>query len=225
MSIRYKDTEYTYISAKVRAMETSLVGRDCLDRMIAAEDTDGAAAYLREYGLDVAGLTAAQREDVLIAALGKGIAEVEKSAPTPEMFAFFRYPYDCSNIKSIIKCTRRGISYEDMLFDIGSVPKKELIEGFEKNDLSCLPENMAKAAGEALKAYAATKNPQKIDFILDKACFEDMEACAKKSGIGYISDITDARADLTNFMICLRILRMDCGDYTKDYLDEAMIDC
>lgn len=225
MSIRYKDTEYTYISAKVRAMENSLVGRDCLERMISAEDTESAASYLREYGLDLVGLSAADREAVLTEALGEGIAAIERNAPSPELFAFFRYPYDCSNIKSLIKCKIRGIDPEPLLFSVGSVPKKELAEAFSKNDFSPLPENMAKAAQKASQAYAETKNPQLIDFILDKACFDDIEACAQKSGIAYIKDITSARADLTNFMICLRILRMNCGTYAEDLLEQALIDC
>ena len=223
MSIRYKDTEYTYISAKVRGMENSLVGRDCLDRMISAEDTDAAAAYLREYGLDLAGLNASEREDVLVAALGEGISQIEKSAPVSAMFAFFRYPYDCSNIKSLIKCKIRNIPYESMMFSIGSVPVGVLAEHFEKNDFSCLPENMARAAGEAIEAYSKTKNPQKIDFILDRACFADIEACAKTFGIGIISEMTDMRADFTNFMICLRVLRMGMGAGFSEYLGEALV--
>ena len=220
MSIRYKDTDYTYLSARVRGMENSLVGRDCLERMIASENTDAAAAYLREYGLDLAGLNASEREDVLIAALGAGMSEIEKNAPSPEMFAFFRYPYDCSNIKALIKCSIRGISPDSMLFSIGSLPTDKLIEGFEKRDFACLPENMAKAAPEAIEAYKRTRDPQKIDFILDRACFADIKACAKKSGIPYITELTDAKADLTNFMICLRALRMG---YTA-CLGEALVE-
>ena len=222
MSIRYKDTDYTYISARVRGMENSLVGRDCLDRMIAAEDTDAAAAYLREYGLDLAGLNAAEREDVLTGALGEGISQIEKNAPSPEMFAFFRYPYDCSNIKSLIKCRIRNISPDGMLFSIGSVSAEVLAENFERNDFSCLPENMARAAREAIEAYAKTKNPQKIDFILDRACFADMHSCAKKSGVAYISEITGMRADLVNFMISLRVLRMGMGAGAD--FGEALVD-
>ena len=224
MSIRYKDTEYTYISAKVRGMENSLVGRECLERMIAAEDTEAAAAYLREYGLDLVGLSASAREDVLIASLGEGIAQIEKSAPVAGIFTFFRYPYDCSNIKSLIKCKIRNIPYESLMFSVGSVPIGVLAEHFEKNDFSCLPENMARATREAIEAYSKTKNPQKIDFILDRACFADMEACANAGGIGIISDMTQMRSDLTNFMICLRVLRMEMGNGASEYLKEALLE-
>ncbi len=228
MSVRYKDTEYTYISAKVRAMEASLVKKECLERMIAAENSDGAAAYLREYGIDVAGMKASEREDVLISALGVGMSEIEKNAPSPEIFAFFRYPYDCSNIKALIKCSKRGIDAEGMLFSIGSVPQKKLVESFAHGDLSVLPANMARAAKEAAAAYEATRDPQKIDFILDKACFADMDECAskaKKLKIGYISELVQTKADLTNFMMCLRVLRMNCGELGRSYIDEALLDC
>ncbi len=225
MSIRYKDTEYTYISAKVRAMEKSLVGREVLDRMISADDVSEAASYLREYGFELAGLNAAERENVLISALGQAMSEIEKNAPDAKMFAFFRYPYDCSNIKSLIKCRARGVEAGNMLFSIGSVSEKTLSEKFEKNDFSVLPENMANAAGEAIRAYAETKNPQLIDFILDRACYADMAKSARDTKIAYIEEIVNARADLTDFMISLRILRMNCGDHAVEFLDRALIDC
>jgi V/A-type H+-transporting ATPase subunit C len=224
MALRYKDTDYIYISARVRGMENGLVRRDCYDRMLSAEDVDSAAAYLREYGYDVAGLSASEREDVLNATLKAGLREIEKDAPDSAMFSFFRYPYDCTNAKTLIKCKARGISAEGMLFDLGGVSPERLTECFEKKDYSCLPEHMAKATEEAIEAYATTKNPQKIDFLLDRACFADMAACAKESKIPYIGQIVDARADLINFMICLRILRMNCGDYGKVYAEEALLE-
>ena len=224
MAVRYKDTDYIYLSARVRGMENSLVRRDCYDRMLSAEDADSAAVYLREYGYDVCGMSASERENVLNDTLKKSLAEIEKDAPCAEMFKFFRYPYDCTNAKTLIKCAARGISAEGMLFDVGSVPADRLTECFERGDYSCLPENMAKAAPEAAKAYASTKNPQKIDFLLDRACFADMEACAKESKIPYIEQIVDARADLTNFMICLRITRMNCGDYGLSLAEDALLD-
>ena len=223
MAVRYKDTDYIYISARVRGMESALVRKECYDRMIAAENAETAASYLREYGYDVCGLSASSREDVLNAALKRGLYEIEKDAPCKEMFSFFRYPYDCTNAKTLIKCAARGISADGMLFDVGSVPADKLKESFERGDYSCLPANMAKAAPEAARAYATTKNPQKIDFLLDCACFADMEACAAESKIPYIAKIVETRADLTNFMICLRILRMNCGDYGLSLAEDALL--
>ncbi len=219
MSIRYKDTEYTYISAKVRAMEASLVGRDVLDRMISADDTDTAFSYLRECGFELSGLTAAAREDVLIGELGRALTEIERNAPDAKMFAFFRYPYDCSNAKAVIKCRARGVDPEAMLFSVGTVSKSEIASSF-----AGLPKNMKKAADEAERAYAETKNPQLIDFILDRACYADMAECAESTGIDYIKELVAARADLTNFMIALRVMRMNCGEYGASMLKGALLD-
>ena len=205
-------------------MEKSLAPRDCLLRMISADDTESAAVYLREYGLELTSLDAEAREDVLVSALGQGISEIEKSAPSPEIFAFFRYPYDCSNVKSLIKCRARGIDPDKMLFGIGSAPVKTLKDGFERNDFSALPEAMAKAAPEAEKAYAETKNPCFIDFILDRACFEDMASLAKRCELPFVKAIVDSRADMTNFMIALRVLRMNRENYANDLLNSALVE-
>ena len=56
---------------------------------------------------------------MLLAVLREAYHEVETSVPDPAVFRYFRYPYDCNNIKAAIKCAVRGISAEDTVKMIG----------------------------------------------------------------------------------------------------------
>lgn len=224
MAVRYDETEYTYISAKVRALENSLVSRAELSRMLAAKDSTEAFAVLRDRGLVCQGrVTASGCEDILLTALKNGLDALGNGLPAPDMLKVFEYPYDCSNIKSAIKCGIRGIDCMPLMFETGSVPAKTAAEAVEKRDFSVFPKNMAQAAQEAVDTYGKTKNPQKIDFILDRACFADLAELAKALKIPFITKLCRSKADLTNYLICLRVLRMKCGAYGEKLIEEAMV--
>ena len=98
-----------------------------------------------------------------------------------------------------------------MLLDLGSVSLDEAKRALREKDYSSYPENMARAILEAEEAFAATANPQKIDFIIDRACFSDMLAAAKTSGIALAERLVKVKIDLVNIMMTLRVMRMKLG--------------
>lgn len=224
MSVHYSETEYAFISAKVRSLENGLVTRDQFVRMAMAEDTSAAIAVLRESGIVMKnGASATSREDVLLSVLKDGLDAVKSGLPDPAVLGVLEYPYDCSNIKSAIKCGFRGIDPAPLLFNVGSIDPDAVVSCVKNRDFSLLPRNMALGAEEAVRTFGKTGNPQVIDLILDKACFLDIAECAKTSRIPFIVRYCEAKADLTNFMICLRVLRMHCGEYGGILLNDAVV--
>jgi V/A-type H+-transporting ATPase subunit C len=83
---------------------------------------------------------------------------------------------------------------------------------------------MAKAIAEAEEAFAATGNPQKVDFIIDKATFADMLANAKKSGVALGERLMIKRIDLLNVMMAVRLIRMRLGSVATSIFDEVFIE-
>lgn len=229
MSVRnkkqYNETEYAFISARVRSLEGSLISRSQLDRMLSAASTAEAFAILSEIGISGSGdkLSAASREELLLNMLKQGFDDLMCGLPDPEVLNIFKYPYDCNNIKAAIKCELRGINAESLLFEFGTVASSDVLKALKKRDFSCFPKNMAEAAPRAIETYIQTKNPQKIDFILDDACFSDIKELSDALSISYISKICAAKADLTNLMICIRVLRMNCGEYGFDLINDAIV--
>lgn len=226
-------TEYMYASARIRAMENRLMGRERIDVLVDSRTAGDVMAKLAEYGLAPnasadgsvrADEAAGDREEMLLSFLKDACREVWEAVPDPASFAWFRYPYDCNNLKTVIKCQIRSIDPSDMLFDFGTVSAEETVTRLTENKLEVFPKNMAAAVVEAREAYAKTGDPQQIDAILDKACYADMLSAAETSCNETIFGWIKAKIDLVNAMMCLRILRMRRGEMGKIFMDTCLLD-
>jgi len=218
--------DYLYGSAHVRALENAIVGRDVVLRMAESKSLADAYALLSDTGVSLVrnGEGQIQREETLLGILKRAYETVVALAPDSGAIKLWLYPYDCNNVKAAIKAFIRGIDPTPMTFDFGTVPASALVQMARKGSFLGLPPAMLQAAGEAVAAYAKTKNPQQIDLILDKACYADMLREANASGNEFVVRLVRARIDLINVSIAIRILRMHCGDAGVALLSDALPD-
>lgn len=225
MAKGYRSTEYMYGSARIRALEARMLGRERIAHFAEAESAQTVILSLFEYGFEIKRRESGEidREATLMTALEAGYREIE-DMECEETVAFLRYPYDCNNIKAIIKCFARGIEPDGMMISVGSIDADRLKKAFEDKDHSCLPRNMATAIPEAMEAFSATKDPQKIDFILDRACYADMLLAAKESGIPLAMRLVRTKIDLTNLLIAVRLMRMNYRNTVMSLFDEAYLE-
>ena len=225
MAKRYNATEYMYSSARLRSLEVKIADREQLLRLADAQSTDSVVAVLSDFGFSAAYTQNGKldREATLMSALVDGYNTVGEMN-CAEAVEFLRYQYDCNNIKAMIKCAASGISSDGMLLPFGSVELDKLRDAFALKDYSVFPENMAKAIAEAEEAFAATANPQKIDFIIDKAAFADMLASAKKSLVPIAERLVTAKIDLVNILMTVRLIRMELGVSAEALFEEIFIE-
>jgi V/A-type H+-transporting ATPase subunit C len=71
---------------------------------------------------------------------------------------------------------------------------------------------MKSAVEYALEAFAKSKDPQHIDFILDRACYLEMKAVAKASGCRFLEQYATLLIDSINVKTFARIREMK-GDW------------
>ena len=224
MAKGYNPTEYLYSSARIRALETKIASRERTMHLADADSAESVLAQLSDFGFEIIkDGESILREETLESVLKAGYAEVA-SMECAGAVQFLKYQYDANNIKAMIKCASRGISPDGMLLDLGSVSLDEAKRALREKDYSSYPENMARAILEAEEAFAATANPQKIDFIIDRACFSDMLAAAKTSGIALAERLVKVKIDLVNIMMTLRVMRMKLGATAEGVLCEAYIE-
>lgn len=230
---KLQPTEYMYASARIRALENRLVGRERTDILIESKTAEEVMNKLAEYGISPAEEDSAtvasgemmtrRREDMLLGLLREAYREVSASVPEPAVYAWFRYPYDCNNIKTVIKCGIRGLDPSDMLFDFGTVSAEATVQLLLEGKYDAFPPAMAKATPLARETFAKTGDPQQIDAILDIACYRDMIACAEASGSEAMLSWLRAKVDLVNIMIALRILRMKRGAMGKIFMEASLL--
>lgn len=211
-----KETDYLFASARVRAAENRLIGADKTESAINAKDSSEIEALIGSVSAPEGS------SDRLSAYLGSAYSFIAEISPSEDIASFLRYSYDCNNIKAALKCHFRETDCSEMLFPFGAVTVDKILAMPRELDFSALPKHMSEAAKEAFEAYAKTGDPQLIDIILDKACYRDMLDAAKSDDFAY--DLVRMKIDLTNIMMCIRIIRMGGGLSERDVLERSLIE-
>ena len=218
MAIRKnKETDYLFASARVRAAENRLIGTDKTESAINAKDASEIEGLIDSID------SADGASDKLSAYLGRAYSFIAEISPNENIVSFLRYGYDCNNIKAALKCHFRETDSSEMLFPFGEVPLDKILAMPRELDFSDLPKHMSEAAEEAFDAYTKSGDPQLIDIILDKACYLDMLEAAK-NGDDFAYDLVRTKIDLTNIMMCIRIIRMGGGFSERDVLCRSLIE-
>ncbi len=225
MAKGYNATEYMYSSAQLRAKECAIATSEQLFRMADADSVASVAALLPDFGFDVKYNAAGElmREETLMSVLSAGFLDVSKTE-SAEAIEFLRYRYDCNNIKVLIKCGAGGISPDSMLLPIGTVEPEAAKAAFADKDYSAYPAAMQAAIAAAEESFAATGDPQTVDFTIDRACFADMLAAAKAGGMPLAEKLVRTNIDLLNIMITLRLMRMRLGVRAEGLLDRVYLE-
>ena len=220
-------TDYLFGSANIRTLENAIIGRERIERLLNTKTTDEAWELLSDWGVSIVrnnetGKPA--REETLLGILKGAYDRLGELAPDSDALRLWLYPYDCNNLKAAQKAFIRGIDPTSMLFDFGTLAASDIVKMVQTGNYEGLPANLKAAAKSAMDEYAKTKNPQVIDLILDKACWRDMLEAAQRSGEAFVIRLVQARIDLLNAMIALRILRMNSGEVGKVLFADAFLE-
>jgi len=208
---KVNEKDYQCLSARIAALEASMLNSDRAERLISARTEADAGRILEECGYaGAAGLSSRALETMLSDKRAEAFADVEALCPEPALLQVFRLRYDCHNLKVLIKSeaggtdpTRRGI-----LSLSGILSPEELREGYLSRELSPLPDALQKAAWEAKDTLARTGDGQLADLVLDEGCFAAMNALAETSGLTFLQGYVRLQIDCVNLRTIVRCRRM-----------------
>ena len=210
-----KDTDYLSVSARIRAMENRLLTRERMDRMIDARDTSEAMKVLGECGYG----EGASLDAVLAQARADTFRDMEAAAPDHRLVEIFRLKYDYHNAKAILKAQAMGVPAERLLLPGGRYDGKELLEGWQREDLRGCSETFRKAMDRAKAALAESRDPQQADVILDRACYEEMARMARELESDFLMGYVRLSVDVANLRTAIRVHRMGKeGDFLRQVL-------
>ncbi len=199
----YKDTDFMYASARVSVFETRLLTREKYMQLIDAATEKDAVSLLGDACAPVYTDGAFDIEATLEGLVDTAFSEVAKSIPDAKLFDFMRYEFDANNLKAAVKAHVGGMEADGMLFACGTVAPTAAVEAVESGNFAAFPKHMAAAAPKAIEAYAATRDPQRIDLTIDRAAFADMlDAAADKT----LTDAVKLRIDAINVQSAVRML-------------------
>ena len=171
-----KDTDYLFLSARIRSLEKDLLTSQRLEQLLQSPSVENCSQLLSDLGYapirDEASLQSSlkrQREAVF--------AELERFMPEKQLLDVFRIKYDYHNIKVLLKAPEGA---ERLLMDAGTIPVSELQRKYaDSGNWQFLPRDMAEAAGKAAALLAETGSAQRSDCLLDRACFQKLRQLAE----------------------------------------------
>ena len=215
---------YAYAVGRVRAMETRLLDRGKIDRMVEAKSADEALKVLgeSEYAEYLADLGSVhQFEKVLDAELRRVYLELRKIAPEPELIGLFAYKFDYHNIKVLFKANKLGEKRDELLVpDVGNISLAEMTRAVSDDDFRNLPPRMRQAAEKLSEQFRLEADPQLVDLLFDRAMYEDMVETVDKFGSPFLKGYFTSLIDLINIRTYIRVRRTN---RPKDFLELALL--
>lgn len=216
--------QFTQVIPRLRVLETRLLDKAKLDRMIDSKSADEALRVLgeTEYSNVMSGAKRAEDyEAVLSDELKRVYHDMYDMTPCKELVDIMSMKYDYHNIKVILKGIFLQKDFSNMLIHVGSIEASKLKVIIETNSFGDLNPIMREAVEEAINDFNSKKDPQRIDVILDKYMFEEMKHVAKELNDIFTEKYVKAQIDLTNVKTLLRVKKQNKG---REFLLSVLID-
>ena len=206
---RIKDTDYLAISARVRAMETTLMTPERMERLLEARSEDEVTRLLQDCGYPALDAARPERMDAALSEAREALlADLGGSAPDAGFIDIFKLKYDYHNAKAVLKAAAVGTDPARMLMDMGRIPASELKNAMESSELDTLPGLLPEAVAEAKNVLDTTRDPQLSDITLDGWMYRDMARTAERTGSAFLRGYVAAQIDAANLRSLIRTLRM-----------------
>ncbi len=214
-----KDTDFLYISARIKFLETKLLGRSVIERLLDTPSPDEALKVLgdTEYGNDIAEMeNIYDFEKILEQSMSRTINTLKESFTNHEIIHFFTAKNDFHNLKVIVKGDILGEEFKQHFSMLGEVSTEEIKKYVSGDTGASIPDNLKTAYHLAIKQYQKTQDPQQVDFVIDQALFREMANIVEITKDPFLGEYLGALADLTNIKTFVRLKKIGVDIKTVD---------
>lgn len=212
--------EYIYAVARIKARETQLLTQQDIDRLMACRTPAECLRALGDKGWDTgSGKTA---EAVLAEETEKTWALMRELTPDLTPFDVLLYPTDFNNLKAAVKCAVTGAEPHNVFIPGGTVAPDVMQAAVQQNDFSALPDFMAKPAAEAMQVLLSTRDGQRCDTILDRACLTAIRRAGRESRNPLIDGFSELKVAVSDIKIAVRAQRTG---KSRAFLEESLAPC
>lgn len=201
------DWRYTFATARVRVLESQMLGRATFIDMANAENFAAAVELLAggEYATPQSDKSFARMQDILLLRRSQVRDLFKELIIDQPIVELLRAREDFANMRLALrrKLTEKllGTDYSND----GSIPADQFEEIFEQENYSPLPIYMQEAIEQAVLAYYQDKDIRRIDYALDSAQARYRLKRAKQLKSLFLLELFRMRIDLTNIRTMLRL--------------------
>jgi V/A-type H+-transporting ATPase subunit C len=203
---------FTQAVARLRVLETRLLNKVKIERMIDSNSAEDVLKILQEteYSGLMGNIKIAEDYNVLLKEeLKRVYSLMYKVSPNRTIVDIMSLKYDYHNIKVLLKGRALDKDFSHMLIPVGTIDIEKLklyIETMEYRDLNPI---MREGILKTEKSYEELKDPQKIDTIIDKYMYTDMLARAKVLNVDFIINYIKRSIDFTNIKTIIRLKKQE----------------
>ena len=171
-----------------------------------ARTDEEAVKILTECGYEeLPALTNAGLDDLLSKARAALYRELSTAAPDRRVVELFQMKYDYHNAKVLVKAAAIGAEPDRML---------------QRDSLGDFSEPFRQAVLRARETLNAGNDPQRADFVLDRAYFQEMADTAKAVGSPFLQGYVRLLIDAANLRSAVRAARIGKG---PDFLRQVLL--
>ncbi|MBE6053720.1 MAG: V-type ATP synthase subunit C [Clostridium sartagoforme] len=215
--------KFTQAVSRIWVLETRLLDKPKVERMIEASSANEVLRVLNEteYSNVSANVKRAEDyEEILTAELKRVYDLIYEISPVKEVVKIMSLKYDYHNIKVLLKGKVLGKDLSHMLIKLGNLDLQEIKRKIDGDNLKSLNGLLGKGVQEAMKVFEETKDPQKIDIIIDKYMYKELVEIKNSLNYKFIDNLVKAMIDSTNIRTLLRIKKQNKG---RDFAEEVIV--
>lgn len=193
---------------RIKALETKLLDGTKLNRMIESSTADEAIKVLSEteYSQFMGNVKRAEDYEYLLSEeLKRVYSLIDEISPEKRLVDLLAIKYDYHNLKTLIKGKALKRDLSDLLVPVGNADIKILKDAVMNENYYDLSSIMREALENTIGDFEKTKDPQRIDIILDKYMYKEMHEIANELGDSYTIEYVKKNIDLTNILTFLRL--------------------
>lgn len=204
-----ENTDYAYAVGRIRALETKLLTRGVIERMLEAKDVDELLRILSDtpYGSLLSETTEYQK--LLRIEENKIISLFDELCLDPVLSELIHYQYDFHNVKVLTKAYLTKSDFSHALCEYGKLDISLLRGAFEEEKFGSLPEILQQMITKAVEEYYSKDDPRLIDLTVDQEMFRFYVSEVNKFENDFLSELLALIIDLTNIKTLVRVKRLN----------------
>lgn len=193
---------------RTRVLEKKLLSRAQIDRMVDAKDIDEVFKILSEteYSNGVASISRPEEYDNVLSnelqRVYKLMREISKDKVIVDLLTL---KYDYHNLKVFVKEMALNQDLSSLYIPIGTVDFNKLKADYQAGNYKFIEKKFKEAIDIVNKDYEETKDPQRIDLILDKLYFSHLYEMAKNTDVELFIEYVEDLIDFTNLKTLIRL--------------------
>lgn len=214
---------YTQAISRLKVLETRLIERTKMDRMIDSPTAEDALKILQEseYSIHLGKIKRAEEYEVLLKdELKRVYSLMYEVTPVKLLIDIMSVRYDYHNLKVLLKAGQLNTSLDYLLVDVGTIPTEKMKSYLENEQYVDFPPIMREGLERTIAKYQAEKDPQLIDILLDTTMYRHMLALAKDLDEPFISNYLKISVDLINLKTLFRVKKQN---KERDFLETVLL--